>query len=84
MLDGWMRLAKKNQVLIVTPFTLAGHGLLIYGWGGCAIHSRSSLRGCFGSIYSTCAACVIGTFTSNVDMKPAPAFGTPEYMRATK
>jgi trimethylamine--corrinoid protein Co-methyltransferase len=31
------------------------------------------------------AACVIGTFTSNVDMKSgAPAFGTPEYMRATQ
>ena len=29
--------------------------------------------------------CVIGTFTSNVDMKSgAPAFGTPEYMRATQ
>jgi trimethylamine--corrinoid protein Co-methyltransferase len=28
---------------------------------------------------------VIGTFTSNVDMKSgAPAFGTPEYMRATQ
>jgi trimethylamine--corrinoid protein Co-methyltransferase len=27
----------------------------------------------------------IGTFTSNVDMKSgAPAFGTPEYMRATQ
>jgi len=31
------------------------------------------------------APCVIGTFTSNVDMKSgAPAFGTPEYMRATQ
>ena len=30
-------------------------------------------------------ACAIGTFTSNVDMKSgAPAFGTPEYMRATQ
>jgi len=29
--------------------------------------------------------CAIGTFTSNVDMKSgAPAFGTPEYMRATQ
>jgi trimethylamine--corrinoid protein Co-methyltransferase len=29
--------------------------------------------------------CIIGTFTSNVDMKSgAPAFGTPEYMRATQ
>jgi trimethylamine--corrinoid protein Co-methyltransferase len=29
--------------------------------------------------------CVMGTFTSNVDMKTgAPAFGTPEYMRATQ
>ena len=24
MLDGWMRLARRNQGLIVTPFTLAG------------------------------------------------------------
>ncbi|MFP4275584.1 MAG: trimethylamine methyltransferase family protein, partial [Paracoccaceae bacterium] len=31
------------------------------------------------------AAVAIGTFTSNVDMKSgAPAFGTPEYMRATQ
>jgi len=31
------------------------------------------------------AQCAIGTFTSNVDMKSgAPAFGTPEYMRATQ
>ena len=31
------------------------------------------------------APCAIGTFTSNVDMKSgAPAFGTPEYMRATQ
>ena len=29
--------------------------------------------------------CMLGTFTSNVDMKSgAPAFGTPEYMRATQ
>ena len=29
--------------------------------------------------------CVFGTFTSNVDMKSgAPAFGTPEYIRATQ
>ncbi|MGR3435140.1 MAG: trimethylamine methyltransferase family protein, partial [Shimia sp.] len=29
--------------------------------------------------------CAVGTFTSNVDMKSgAPAFGTPEYMRATQ
>jgi len=28
---------------------------------------------------------VLGSFTSNVDMKSgAPAFGTPEYMRATQ
>ena len=31
------------------------------------------------------AACAIGKFTSNVDMKSgAPAFGTPEYIRATQ
>jgi len=31
------------------------------------------------------APCVFGTFTSNVDMKSgAPAFGTPEYVRATQ
>ena len=72
MLDGAMRFAKKNQPVVVTPFTLAGAmspvtivALLQYISPGCP--------------------CVLGTFTSNVDMKSgAPAFGTPEYIRATQ
>jgi trimethylamine---corrinoid protein Co-methyltransferase len=47
MLDGAMRLAKRGQPVVVTPFTLAGA-------------------------------------MAPVTMSGAPAFGTPEYMRATQ
>ena len=86
MLDGWVRLAKRNQGLVVTPFTLAGAMAPVTMAGAvaqslaeglCAIVLAQAIRPGVG--------CAIGTFTSNVDMKSgAPAFGTPEYMRATQ
>ncbi|MAI59312.1 MAG: methyltransferase [Rhodobacteraceae bacterium] len=86
MLDGWMRMARRNQGLIVTPFTLAGAMAPVTMAGAvtqsiaealCAVALAQWIR--------PGAACAIGTFTSNVDMKSgAPAFGTPEYMRATQ
>ena len=59
MLDGWMRLAKKNQALNCNAVHFGGgHGSRDNGWGSCAIHSRSSMCGCFSSIYSTwCCMC---------------------------
>ncbi len=86
MLDGWMRLAKKNQALIVTPFTLAGAMAPVTMAGAVAQSIAEAL--CVVALAQYIrpgAPCVIGTFTSNVDMKSgAPAFGTPEYMRATQ
>jgi trimethylamine---corrinoid protein Co-methyltransferase len=86
MLDGWMRLARRNQGLIVTPFTLAGAMAPVTMAGAVAQSLAEGLIAIALAQYiRPGAACGIGTFTSNVDMKSgAPAFGTPEYMRATQ
>ena len=86
MLDGWMRLARRNQALIVTPFTLAGAMAPVTMAGAVA---QSLAEGLIAVVLAQLirpgVACAIGTFTSNVDMKSgSPAFGTPEYMRATQ
>jgi trimethylamine--corrinoid protein Co-methyltransferase len=86
MLDGAMRLARRGQPVIVTPFTLAGAMAPVTLAGAvtqavaealAAIALLQEIRPGLGV--------VMGSFTSNVDMKSgAPAFGTPEYMRATQ
>ena len=86
MLDGAIRLAKRGQPTVVTPFTLAGAMAPLTLAGAVA---QSVAEGLIAIVLLQlvkpgCPA-VIGTFTSNVDMKTgAPAFGTPEYMRATQ
>ncbi|MDQ2095704.1 trimethylamine methyltransferase family protein [Rhodalgimonas zhirmunskyi] len=86
MLDGWMRMARANQGLVVTPFTLAGAMAPVTMAGAVAQSLAEALIAVALAQYiRPGAACAIGTFTSNVDMKSgAPAFGTPEYMRATQ
>jgi len=86
MLDGWMRLARRNQGLIVTPFTLAGAMAPVTMAGAVAQSLAEGLIAvALAQWIRPGAACAIGTFTSNVDMKSgAPAFGTPEYIRATQ
>ena len=86
MLDGWMRLARRNQGLIVTPFTLAGAMAPVTMAGAVAQSLAEGLSAvALAQWINPGVACAIGTFTSNVDMKSgAPAFGTPEYMRATQ
>ncbi|MCZ4353720.1 trimethylamine methyltransferase family protein [Roseovarius aestuarii] len=86
MLDGWMRLARRNQGLVVTPFTLAGAMAPVTMSGAVAQSLAEGLVAVvLAQLIRPGAACAIGTFTSNVDMKSgAPAFGTPEYMRATQ
>ena len=86
MLDGWMRLARRNQGLVVTPFTLAGAMAPVTMAGAVAQSLAEALCAvALAQWIRPGASCVIGTFTSNVDMKSgAPAFGTPEYMRATQ
>ncbi|MBO9406087.1 trimethylamine methyltransferase family protein [Shimia sp. R9_1] len=86
MIDGWMRLARRNQALVVTPFTLAGAMAPVTMAGAVAQSLAEALSAVALAQYiRPGVACAIGTFTSNVDMKSgAPAFGTPEYMRATQ
>ncbi|MFN4170576.1 MAG: trimethylamine methyltransferase family protein [Pseudorhodobacter sp.] len=86
MLDGAMRLARRGQPVVVTPFTLAGAMAPVTMAGAVALSLAEGLAAIALLQYIKPGCPVaIGTFTSNVDMKSgAPAFGTPEYMRATQ
>ncbi|MCI2398599.1 trimethylamine methyltransferase family protein [Aliiroseovarius subalbicans] len=86
MMDGWLRLARRGQALVVTPFTLAGAMAPVTMAGAVAQSLAEGLCAIALAQYvNPGVPCAIGTFTSNVDMKTgAPAFGTPEYMRATQ
>ncbi|WP_309668384.1 trimethylamine methyltransferase family protein [Tabrizicola sp.] len=86
MLDGAMRLARRGQPVVITPFTLAGAMAPVTMSGAVALSIAEALAALALLQYINPGCPVaIGTFTSNVDMKSgAPAFGTPEYMRATQ
>lgn len=86
MLDGLMRMARRGQPTIVTPFTLAGAMAPVTMVGAV---TQSLAEGLAAIVLAQCITpgcpAAIGTFTSNVDMKTgAPAFGTPDYVRATQ
>jgi trimethylamine--corrinoid protein Co-methyltransferase len=86
MIDGALRLARAGQVVVVTPFTLAGAMAPVTMSGAVTLSIAEALSAiALLQFDSPGAPCMMGTFTSNVDMKSgAPAFGTPEYMRATQ
>ena len=86
MLDGAMRCAKRGQVVFVSPFTLAGAMAPVTMPGAVVQFVAEGLAAiALLQCVRLGVPCVIGSFTSNVDMKSgAPAFGTPEYMRATQ
>jgi len=86
MLDGAMRLARHNQLVIVTPFTLSGAMAPITLAGALAQQTAECLAAlALLQVIRPGAPVAYGSFTSNVDMKTgAPAFGTPEYVRATQ
>ena len=86
MLDGAMRLARRGQPVVVTPFTLAG-AMAPVTLSGAVMLSLAEALAAIALLQWIAPGCPvgIGTFTSNVDMKSgAPAFGTPEYIRATQ
>ncbi|MEO0999250.1 MAG: trimethylamine methyltransferase family protein [Pseudomonadota bacterium] len=86
MLDGAMRFARANQPVFVTPFTLAG-AMAPVTMAGAVTQSIAEGLAAIALLQEVRPGvpCVLGTFTSNVDMKSgAPAFGTPEYVRATQ
>ena len=84
MLWGMIELARQNQPVIVTPFTLAGAMAPVTVAGALVQQNAEALAGiAFLQIVNPGAPAVYGGFTSNVDMKTgAPAFGTPEYTKA--
>ncbi len=86
MLDGAMRCARRGQPVIVTPFTLAGAMAPVTIAGAVTQQTAEALAAiALLQCVRPGVPVVYGSFTSNVDMKSgAPAFGTPEYMRATQ
>ncbi|MEM7753260.1 MAG: trimethylamine methyltransferase family protein [Pseudomonadota bacterium] len=86
MIDGCLRSVRRGQAVVVAPFTLAGAMAPVTMSGAVVLSIAEALSAiALFQFVKPGAPCVIGTFTSNVDMKTgAPAFGTPEYMRATQ
>jgi trimethylamine--corrinoid protein Co-methyltransferase len=84
MLEGMIELARRGQVCVVTPFTLAGAMAPATLAGALAQQNAEALAGiAFAQLVRAGAPVVYGGFTSNVDMRSgAPAFGTPEYALA--
>jgi len=84
MIEGIVEMAKRNQPLVITPFTLAGAMSPITLAGALAQQNAEALSTiALVQLVNPGAPVVYGGFTSNVDMKSgAPAFGTPEYTRA--
>jgi trimethylamine--corrinoid protein Co-methyltransferase len=83
MLQGILEFSRRNQVIVMTPFTLAGAMAPVTLAGALAEQNAEALAGMvLTQVVRPGAPVVYGGFTSNVDMQSgAPAFGTPEYMR---
>ena len=85
MLNGLMDFAEYNQVVIITPFTLAGAMAPVTIAGALVLQHAEFLAALtINQLVRPGAPVVYGAFTSNVDMKSgSPAFGTPEYVKAS-
>lgn len=83
MLQGVIEMSGRNQVVVITPFTLAGAMAPITLAGALTLQNAEALAGvAFTQMVRAGSPVVYGGFTSNVDMRSgAPAFGTPEYLR---
>ena len=84
MADGIVDFAIAGQVLIITPFTLAGAMAPVTIAGALTLAHAEALAGItLAQIVRPGTPVIYGSFTSNVDMKSgSPAFGTPEYVKA--
>jgi trimethylamine--corrinoid protein Co-methyltransferase len=85
MLEGVIEMARRNQPIAITPFTLAGAMAPITVAGALVQQNAEALAGiAFAQCVNPGCPVMYGGFTSNVDMRTgAPAFGTPEYAKAT-
>ncbi|MDX1576200.1 MAG: trimethylamine methyltransferase family protein [Kiloniellales bacterium] len=84
MIEGVIEMARHNQLVVITPFTLSGAMAPATLAGALAQQNAEALAGMtLAQLANPGAPVAYGGFTSNVDMKSgAPAFGTPEYTRA--
>ncbi len=84
MMEGIIQMSSRGQIIIVTPFTLSGAMAPVTVAGALVQQNAEALAGiAFTQMVKKGAPVGYGGFTSNVDMKSgAPAFGTPEYMKA--
>jgi trimethylamine--corrinoid protein Co-methyltransferase len=84
ILDNIVVMARHGQCVVITPFTLMGAMAPVTLAGALVQQTAEAL-----AVVTLCqivrpgTPCVLGGFTSNVDMRTgSPAFGTPEYVRA--
>src|SRR5271154_4764231 len=84
MANGILEFAAAGQVLVITPFTLAGAMAPVTIAGALTLAHAEAMAGItLAQLVRPGAPVVYGSFTSNVDMKSgSPAFGTPEYVKA--
>jgi trimethylamine---corrinoid protein Co-methyltransferase len=85
MAQGIIDFARWGQVSIITPFCLAGAMAPITVAGALTLQHAEALAGiALAQLTHPGAPVIYGSFSSNVDMKSgAPAFGTPEHVKAT-
>lgn len=84
MTRGIVDAARAGQLMVLTPFTLAGAMAPVTIAGALVLQNAEALAGiALAQIARAGAPVCYGSFTSNVDMRTgAPAFGTPEYTKA--
>ena len=84
MAEGIIDFAASGQVLIITPFTLAGAMAPVTITGALTLAHAEALAGiALAQSVRPGTPIIYGSFTSNVDMRSgSPAFGTPEYSKA--
>jgi trimethylamine---corrinoid protein Co-methyltransferase len=84
MLEGILQYSSRNQVVVITPFTLAGAMAPVTVAGALVQQHAEALAGiAFTQLVRAGSPVMYGGFTSNVDMRSgSPAFGTPEFMKA--
>ncbi|MBS0578600.1 MAG: trimethylamine methyltransferase family protein [Proteobacteria bacterium] len=84
ILDNIMIMARHGQAVVITPFTLMG-AMAPVTLAGALVQQTAEALGIIAlcQLIRPGAPCVMGGFTSNVDMRTgSPAFGTPEYVHA--
>lgn len=85
ILDSILIMAEHGQCVVITPFTLMGAMAPVTLAGALVQQTAESLAiVALTQMARPGSPVVLGGFTSNVDMRTgSPAFGTPEYVRAT-